>query len=340
VTKPVTLPDMSFAKAGQLLRLATLVASRHMGVTLDDVVHEFPGSLRTAKRMMRALEAMFPETEDFVDGEGRKRWRLRSSGLANLLTLSAEEIAAIELAEAVLVRRGDNVEADRVRSLRRKVLALVPRNQVARLETDHDALLEAQGLVARPGPRTRIDPDIARTVGESIKACCVLEIVYRSRKDPKPRRRLVAPYGILSGLRKYLVAADVAAKDGPPRTYRFDAIRRARLTDKPFIRPADFDLQRYANRAFGSFHNPAEFQEVVWRFSPAAAEQAAGFEFHPDQQLEMRPDGSLIVRFTASGHLEMCWHLYAWGDQVEVLAPTALRDMCKAHRRTDFAALP
>lgn len=51
-------------------------------------------------------------------------------------------------------------------------------------------------------------------------------------------------------------------------------------------------------------------------------------------------DGSLTVRFTASGHLEMAWHLYMWGDGVKVLAPDTLRGMVAMHRRSDFPALP
>lgn len=52
------------------------------------------------------------------------------------------------------------------------------------------------------------------------------------------------------------------------------------------------------------------------------------------------PDGSLTLRFTASGHLEMAWYLYMWGDVVEVLAPEPLRAMVVRHRRADFPALP
>lgn len=50
--------------------------------------------------------------------------------------------------------------------------------------------------------------------------------------------------------------------------------------------------------------------------------------------------GSLTVRFTASGHLEMAWFLYMWGDAVTVLAPEPLRAMVHRHRRGDFPALP
>lgn len=48
-------------------------------------------------------------------------------------------------------------------------MALVPRNKALRLETDHEALLEAQGFVARPGPRPRIDEEIVRVIGKVSK---------------------------------------------------------------------------------------------------------------------------------------------------------------------------
>ena len=62
--------------------------------------------------------------------------------------------------------------------------------------------------------------------------------------------------------------------------------------------------------------------------------------FHPDQEITDEPDGSLTVSFRAAGHLEMAWHLYQWGNAVEVLAPEALRLLTQEHRRSDFTALP
>jgi hypothetical protein len=69
---------MSFWKAEQLLTLAMLVAARHLGLTLDDVIERFEVSKRTAQRMLRALEAQFSDTDVTVDDDGRKRWRLPS----------------------------------------------------------------------------------------------------------------------------------------------------------------------------------------------------------------------------------------------------------------------
>jgi predicted DNA-binding transcriptional regulator YafY len=36
----------------------------------------------------------------------------------------------------------------------------------------------------------------------------------------------------------------------------------------------------------------------------------------------------------------MTWHLYRWGNSVEVLAPEGLRTMVANHRRDHFEALP
>jgi predicted DNA-binding transcriptional regulator YafY len=94
ITRWTKAARMSFWKAEQLLALATLVAARHAGVTLDDVIARLSVSKRTAQRMLRVLEAQFSDTAVSTDGEGRKRWHLPSGALRDLVSLSSEELAA------------------------------------------------------------------------------------------------------------------------------------------------------------------------------------------------------------------------------------------------------
>jgi WYL domain len=61
------------------------------------------------------------------------------------------------------------------------------------------------------------------------------------------------------------------------------------------------------------------------RFEPEAADDAAGWLFHPSQSIEREPDGALTVRFRAGGVQEMRWHLFTWGTAVTVVAPDLLR---------------
>ena len=72
----------------------------------------------------------------------------------------------------------------------------------------------------------------------------------------------------------------------------------------------------------------------------SAADRAAEWRFHPRQTTRRLEDGSLEVRFEAGGWLEMAWHLYQWGNSVEVVAPEALRRMVDGWQRGDFDALP
>ncbi len=107
-----------------------------------------------------------------------------------------------------------------------------------------------------------------------------------------------------------------------------------------FVRDPEFDPWKARGPGLRLVPLEAEYGPVEWRFAPSAAAVARSFLFHPDQQMVDEDDGSLTVRFTASGWLEMAWHLYTWGDKVEVIAPPAVRSLVDAYRRSDFAALP
>ena len=331
---------MSFEKAQRLIEVATFVASHRMGVTVDDVRGRYRTSKRTAQRLLHTLELQFPDAECGFDEDGRKRWKLRTGALRDLLTLSSDELAALDLSIETLKRNAQGVEAAQLESLREKIIALVPPNRLSRIETDHEALLEAQGLAARPGPSARLASDIASTISVALKASQRLRIVYLSRGAASANSRVVEPYGVLIGTRRYLVAKPKSDPSGPMRHYVAESIQSAQLTGEFFERDRNFKIDLHAQKAFGVFQNEAEIDDVIWKFNPEAADHARCFVFHPAQVLEDRPDGSLIVRFRASGHLEMCWHLYMWGDKVEVLAPKSLRKMVHRYRRADFPALP
>lgn len=317
-----------------------MMASGRRGVCLAEIEEEFGCVRRTAQRMIEALQQAFPATEHYVSDDTRHYWRLPARSIAPLLSPSAGELAAMTNAISELERAGLAYEAAKMRLLDRKVRALVPPDTSARLAVDEEALLEAMGHAARPGPRPVLNPDVDEEIATSLKGPFLLRIAYKSRADENPVERIVAPYGLLLGARRYLVARDIAKDDGRLRHYRVEDIAEAAHLETTFEIPESFDLAAYAERAFGSFHNDDEYGEVIWKFEPRAADRARRFLFHPRQEVKDLDDGSIIVRFEASGRLEMCWHLYAWGDCVEVLAPPALAALVQEHRRSDFPSLP
>lgn len=330
---------MSFGKAVDLLRLAMMATSRQ-GVCLSDVEAEFGCVRRTAQRMVSALQEVFPATDHAVGEDGRHYWRLPSRAVAPLLTPTADELVGLKSAISELDRIDMHGEATQLRGLEKKVRALIPTDRTARLATDEEALLEAMGFAARPGPRPAFNDAVDQAVSKALKGPFQLRISYQSRTDPQPSWRTIEPLGLLLGSRRYLVGSDTKKRDGRYRHYRVEDILGAEVLDKSFAFPDDFDLQAYATRAFGSFHNDAEYGEVVWRFAPRAADRARRFQFHPTQEVVELEEGGIEVRFFASGHLEMSWHLYAWGDSIEVVEPAALAEIVHPFRRSDFGALP
>lgn len=331
---------MSFAKAELLIDLATSMAATREGLTLDYVQENYSVSLRTAQRIMRALELQFPDVSSFTDTNGRKRWRFEGGQIRPLLSFLAEELAAVALGAEALFNAGLGDEAARLRQLGTKLKALLPKERLARLEPDTEALLEAQGFVARPGPRSKIGIELTEAISDAIKSSRLLSVEYQSWSDKRPRRREIAPLGLLSGPRRYLVGFEPeSSRPAAVKTYRVEAMANAQVTNKYFERP-DFDLKSFAQRSFGVYQRDDDIDDICWRFAPEAAAQARTIQFHPLQEEKLLSDGCLEVRFRAGGQLEMAWYLYQWGDKVEVIKPEKLRRLVQDFRREDFPAMP
>lgn len=330
---------MSFAKAQDLLRLAMLATGRR-GITLDDIVEEFGCSERTAQRMTNALQDAFKQTDYWIGDDRRARWRIQAQHIAHLITPTSDELVALGEAISQLDHAGMRKELALARSLERKVKALIPPEKGMRLDVDREAVAEALGHAARPGPQPAADENVVEAIYDALKGPCLLRIRYRRRDEDAPSERVVQPHGLLLGVRRYLVARDTAK--GPTaklQHYRVEEIYEAELLEETFEVDPAFNLKRHAEKGFGSYESEKEHGEVVWRFRPDAVPHARRYTFHPTQTTEEEADGSLIVRFQASGHLEMTWHLYSWGEAVEVVSPAVLREEVHAFRRK-FAALP
>jgi predicted DNA-binding transcriptional regulator YafY len=331
---------VSYRNAIDLLTVAARAASLR-GISLDEIKDLLERDYRTAQRVVAALEQCFPELDKSRDEDsGKMRWRLPHKAVAPLLAPTPEELAALSLAEVMLANGAGADQTQALRSLHSKILALIPDERSRRLEADEEALLLALGHAARPGPRPIGRETIDVAISTALKGVSRLRIRYRGWKDEAARDRVVAPHGLLLGARRYLVAVDLEKTGGGIQHFRVDAIEDATVLPETFERKAGFDLEKHAQRCFGSYQQEDGMHDVAWRFAPRAVPRAEGFLFHPAQTVEREPDGSLVVRFRAAGLLEMCWHLYMWGDAVEVLSPPDLVRMVELHRRSDFPSMP
>jgi predicted DNA-binding transcriptional regulator YafY len=318
-----------------------MVALRHAGVSLADIVEEFSCSYRTAQRMTQALEIVFQGVMTRVDDSQRKFWFIDRYDKRIMTTegLQDTEIIALDMAVRRVLREGATNEAEALKQIKDRILLAASKAVIIRAESDAEAILEAQGYACRPGPKIFANKKLLTTISEALRGPFVVSILYETDCNKNRSERLVQPYGLILGTRKYLVAK-IHDLNGKFRNFRLDRIRSMQLKKETFNRESGFNLDNYTAKAFGSFHSVDEYAEVVWRFTKEAATVAREFIFHPNQMVTEESDGSLLVRFFASGHIEMAWHLYCWGDSVEVLEPKGLRQLVSQHKGNNFKVFP
>ena len=306
----------------RLLRLALMLAGTRIGLTLDEIARELGVGRRTAERLRDALAGSFPQLESWDDEARARRWRLPGGALAGVAEPRAEAVAAVEALARECGARGEADRAGLLREAADTLRALMRPAALRRVEPDVAALMEAEGIAMRPGPRPKLAPALLPTLRRAILGVQLVAVRY-ARPGCEPALHHICPYGTLYGGdgRAWLVGH----VEGLPhmRLWRLDRIASADLLDRGFARREDFDLAAYAAQSFGVFQE--EPLDVVLRIAPEAADEAACWVFHPTQALEREADGALVVRFRAGGVREMCWHLFTWGAVVTVVSPDELR---------------
>lgn len=315
--------DLRFSRLEELLKIALDLQGLLGGLTLDDIMSRYEVSRRTATRMLGSVRRAVGEHqfESEMGGDGRKRWRLTRPAVGGLFRLGADELAALDRAGRLAEREGDRRLAQEVASVSRKLRALSPPDWLLHVDPDLEALAEAQGYAFRAGPRPRVDENLLESLRHAILSQKCVRLRHRKLAEGRPAWQTVGPLGFLYGSRHYLVAWSEHRKKVV--LFRLSRIDRVEMLSSSFEAPEDFDLDAFARQSFGVFQEDPF--DVAWRFLPAVAAEAREYRFHPDQHVEERADGSLVVRFRAGGLHEMAWHLFTWGPDVEVLEPVALQ---------------
>ncbi len=310
---------MRWEKTEILLKLARKLASDADGLTLDEMADHSGVNRRTAERMRDALWQIFPQMIEVQDGR-LKRFRIPGGLDGFMQAPTADELAALAAAAETLAAQGAEHRANALRSIDLKTRSAMRAQDRRRLSPDVEALVRSRAAAAQAGPRPAENEELIGKLTHALMAMKAVRFVYRGGGRPGESRE-VAPWGLIFGRVNYLVGADLGETE--PKTRRLDRIENLEILDTPGGPPEDFDLQAFADRSFGIYQD--EVRDVVLRISPEGAEDARGWRFHSTQTIEDQPDGSVIVRFRASGMLELAWHLFTWQDKATVLEPPELK---------------
>lgn len=320
---------MPYKNVDEIFELADMMRASAEGVSLVEIQQTFACGPRKAQRLIAKVRETYPDVQRVDLPERAHRYRLKrqkGKDLDGLIRVSPEELLEhLAKLKTITEFAEQNHLADHVKTLKwveSRFRVLLDTKTQVRIEPDLEWLTQAEGLAMRPGPKLKIDSEIVGSLRGAILNYRVVQIRYRAHRTGKFSWNRLHPYGFLYGNQHFLVAWSLEVEAW--RLFRLTRILEIEILDETFVPDPGFSLKAYSERSFGVFQE--EPFDVVWKFAPEVAEDAREYQFHPSQQdPETLPDGSLIVRFRAGGTLEMKWHLYTWGDKVEVLEPEWLR---------------
>lgn len=322
---------MRLDKTKKILELARALASSAEGLTLDDMCRETGCERRTVERMRDTIREVFPQLEEILD-HPTKRFRIPSGLDSFFQDPTTEELSDLGVAIAELRESGADARAVSLASLEQKVRAAMRLARRRATETDVEALLRAELIAVQAGPRPTENPTILMKLRHALLASKMLRFVYQGGSRPGTSRDVV-PFGIIFGRMNYLIGADAGTTK--PKHYRLDRIENLECLDTPAAPPADFNLVAFANTPFAYFEGQQE--DVVLHVLPGGMDDFKNYRFHSSQTVEEHPEGGAIVRFRASGMLELAWHLFSWGNKIEVVEPVSLRQSLTTELRVALA---
>ena len=299
---------MRYERLKDIVKLAIRMQGFRSGVTLDEIQTEFGVGRRTAERMRDAVEWAFGPLEIAERGDNKRHWRLRSDALRRLAPLSAEELAELGSAADTLERTGFEARAAALRDLGTKLRATQRTDSLARIEADIEALVQAEGLAMRPGPRPQLDRELLALLREAITTCRIVEVRYLSQSTGRHSRQRIEPYGLLYGNRPFLVGR--TDWNDAMRLWRLGNMSEAHVTGEAFTR--DPRLRSGGLRPAFLRHLPGETR------GRGAALHGRGKARRRRLPLPPRPDRGGECRRYANGPLRR------WRHRRDVLAPRHL----------------
>ncbi len=308
-----------YSQAARLHDLIRILEARY-GATVDELVEECQVTRRTIYRDLQAiLDSGYPLVSERQD-DGFVVYRF-VSGFSKIppITFSLEELMTLYLCRGQLAYLHGTPFQDDLEAIFSRIRSNLPPRSVAHLERIAEA----------SAPRFDGFKDYSQQhqLLQDLRQALLLQRRCLIRYRPAKRRQssyLIDPYTLLF-FKNGLYIGGYSHKRKALRLFAVERIQTVELQDERFEVPEDYQVEMLTGRAFGLI-DEGESQQLELRFGQEVAHLIQERVWHPGQQLAKNPDGSLMMRFSASGDKEILAWLYSFIPHVQVLGPESFRE--------------
>jgi predicted DNA-binding transcriptional regulator YafY len=165
-------------------------------------------------------------------------------------------------------------------------------------------------------------------VGDALRRRRRLQLRYLTRRSGQTGEREVSPQRLVHYRHTWYLDAWCHRSDGL-RRFALDAVEHAVVTDRPARELAPSRVAAALDGGYGIFAGGRP-RWARLRFAAEAAAWVSREEWHPAQRTRWLADGRYEMRLPFSDPTELAMDVMRHGDQVEVLAPAALRARVRA----------
>lgn len=303
----------------QWVLLRTL-CSRHYGVTIKDMIHELGVSEKTIRRDLETFQAAGFPLKEVVGEFGRKKWHIDAGKAEPGLNFAYDEAIALYLGRRFLEPLAGTVFWEAAQRAFKKIRATLGADALKYI--DQFGTMFHQTMVGANDYTKKADLIDELMVGiEDRKA---VFITYQSLRATEPVTYDIYPYGLI-----YHRGALYLVGRSPQREeichWKVSRIEAAEVTQVPFQRPKEFDLQQHLAKSFGVYHGDGDVKIVV-RFASAVARYVSESNWHESQKLMQQKDGSLVAEFQLSDTEEIKRWIMSFGQHAVVMEPESLKE--------------
>ncbi|MFT5527697.1 MAG: putative DNA-binding transcriptional regulator YafY, partial [Pirellulaceae bacterium] len=292
----------------------------------DDLIEELGLTslhTRTLRRDLEALQSAGIDVDSHATQRGRV-WKLGPMARKTVkIPATASELIALSLSRDLLYPLAGTQFWQGIESFWSKIKEELPESVWSHYEKYRQTLF-VRGMPSKTYDRHH---GMLKTIHRSIMEHRVVAIEYQPPGKDKSRR-MIEPYAVVfyqSSL--YIIAADqniAAGEDNRIRHWKLDRFVKAVALDKWFKKPEDFNLEEHLGQSAGIFA-ASKSKNYRIRVSQKAAPWVLEDPWHPQQEMKVQKDGSIIITLNAAHDLEIIPRVLALGNEAEVLAPIACR---------------
>ena len=289
--------------------------------SIEELARKSEVTKRTIERDIEYLRDMYHAPIEY-DYEKRGYYYSEPNFFIKSVILTEGELFSIALFDRLLEQyRNTPIEAA-LRRIFAKIAKSMPENvtvDTRLISPQISVILDHQGY---------IDPKVFENIFTALKTRRTITFEYRPLQKTTYMGRTVNPYHAICQRGNWYFIGHCHDRN-EPRMFSFSRVKNIILTNKHFNIPSDFKPDEFFDKEMGVFASARTPYTVELLVDNEIGTFALERQWHDNQTVEQREDGSVYVKFTTTQMPEVLRWVLGQGHTVKVLGPAELIGMVK-----------